>query len=394
MRLLHLRLAGTDVNARFVIDERSDWEGFIAGCTERLRVDGVARVTDTGGENILTVRDLIHDDYVVVHATSHAHGHAAVAAAAALAADASPTEPGAAAAASAADAEADGASTAAATATTTATATATATAAAVPAAAVPDPAAAAAAAANAAAAAAAAAVVAAAAAAAVEAKAKEEEEARLACPPRHPKYRVAMLVPLLGPVPGFLPYFIASAARASPLADFLIFHERTSMPGGTGTNTALTTHHPPRTTHHAQRITHHAPRTAHHASPCTMHPRWLLRQPTRRSPTITMSLSLSPGLSLSLRSSLRPRSSLRLRPRRGPGLGVWFSTVFTVMRCFETRGAAPGPRSCGRPFYLPRGPEPAPAPEPEPEPEVEPKAETGAGRGCLVFYCAYCSEML
>jgi len=37
-------------------------------------------------------------------------------------------------------------------------------------------------------------------------------------------------VPLLGPVPGFLPYFIASAARASPLADFLIFHERTSIP--------------------------------------------------------------------------------------------------------------------------------------------------------------------
>jgi hypothetical protein len=51
MRLLHLRLAGTDVNARFVIDERSDWEGFIAGCTERLRVDGVARVTDTGNPN-------------------------------------------------------------------------------------------------------------------------------------------------------------------------------------------------------------------------------------------------------------------------------------------------------------------------------------------------------
>ena len=73
MRLLHLRLAGTDVNARFVIDERSDWAGFIAGCTERLRIDGVERVTDTGGENILTVRDLIHDDYVVVHAISHAH---------------------------------------------------------------------------------------------------------------------------------------------------------------------------------------------------------------------------------------------------------------------------------------------------------------------------------
>ena len=52
MRLLHLRLAGTDVNARFVIDERSNWEGFIAGCTERLRIEGVARVTDTSEEAI------------------------------------------------------------------------------------------------------------------------------------------------------------------------------------------------------------------------------------------------------------------------------------------------------------------------------------------------------
>ena len=75
MRLLHLRLADTDINARFVIDERSNWDGFIAGCTERLRIDGVARVTDTSGENILTVRDLIHDDYVVVHATSHRHAN-------------------------------------------------------------------------------------------------------------------------------------------------------------------------------------------------------------------------------------------------------------------------------------------------------------------------------
>ena len=113
-----------------------------------------------------------------------------------------------------------------------------------------------------------------------EAKAKEEEEARLACPPRHPKYRVAMLVPLLGPVPGFLPYFIASAARASPLADFLIFHERTSMPGGTGTNTALTTHHPPPTTHHSPPTTHHAPPTTHHPPP----PRTTHHAPSTRHP--------------------------------------------------------------------------------------------------------------
>ena len=50
-----------------------------------------------------------------------------------------------------------------------------------------------------------------------------------------------------------------------------------------------------------------------------------------------------------------PRDFFAIFSRLGPGLGVWFSTVFTVLRCFETRGAAPGPRSCGRPFSLPGG---------------------------------------
>jgi hypothetical protein len=44
MRVLHLSLAHTNVKARFVIDERSDWASFLAGCVERLKIDAVAKV--------------------------------------------------------------------------------------------------------------------------------------------------------------------------------------------------------------------------------------------------------------------------------------------------------------------------------------------------------------
>ena len=70
-----------------------------------------------------------------------------------------------------------------------------------------------------------------------------------------------MLVPLLGPVPSYLPYFIASAARASPLADFLIFHERTS------TARRSSNHHDAHhDAHHAAR-TPHTPRATRHPPP-------------------------------------------------------------------------------------------------------------------------------
>ena len=36
-RVLHLSLAGTSTKARYVIDDRSDWEGFVAGVVERLK---------------------------------------------------------------------------------------------------------------------------------------------------------------------------------------------------------------------------------------------------------------------------------------------------------------------------------------------------------------------
>ena len=39
-----------------------------------------------------------------------------------------------------------------------------------------------------------------------------------------------MLVPLLGEAPPYLPHFMATAGKASQLIDFLIFHERLSVP--------------------------------------------------------------------------------------------------------------------------------------------------------------------
>ena len=50
------------------------------------------------------------------------------------------------------------------------------------------------------------------------------------CPARHPEFRVAMLIPLLGAAPPYLPYFVASAARSAPLVDWLIFHEHLHLP--------------------------------------------------------------------------------------------------------------------------------------------------------------------
>ena len=45
------------------------------------------------------------------------------------------------------------------------------------------------------------------------------------CPPRIPQYRIAMVIPWVGALPVWSSYFFASAAAASPLVDFLVFHE-------------------------------------------------------------------------------------------------------------------------------------------------------------------------
>ena len=41
----------------------------MAGCRERLQVKNIRRVTDSSGEAILAVEDLVHDDHIVIYAT-------------------------------------------------------------------------------------------------------------------------------------------------------------------------------------------------------------------------------------------------------------------------------------------------------------------------------------
>ena len=119
-------------------------------------------VTDATGEGIHSVADLVHEDNIIVHAGSVAGGNMTYdAAAAAAAATAAGTGPG------------DLAS--------------------LPAGAVPPG--------NAA------------------TSALLHPDAPI-CPARHPDYRIAILIPLLGPAPAYLPYFVASATRSSPLIDW------------------------------------------------------------------------------------------------------------------------------------------------------------------------------
>lgn len=70
MRVLHLALAGTDVKARFVIDDRSTWETFLAGVMDRLKITRVTRITDGDGDAIMTLSDVMHEDTLVIHATN------------------------------------------------------------------------------------------------------------------------------------------------------------------------------------------------------------------------------------------------------------------------------------------------------------------------------------
>ena len=55
VRMVHLNLANSDRRARFVLDENTVWEAFLAGCRERLQVSHILRVTDSSGETILAV---------------------------------------------------------------------------------------------------------------------------------------------------------------------------------------------------------------------------------------------------------------------------------------------------------------------------------------------------
>ena len=203
MRVLHLTLAHTNVKARFVIDERSDWDSFLAGCVERLKIEGVQKVTDANGhDQIHTIGDLVHEDNIVVHAVG--------------ALPPNQTDAGLA---------YDDAGM-----TTSATALGPSGAAPGPVR-IPGPAPGAAPA-----------PVSQAGALSLHGTPPRDlslpqfaASARLhahapSCPQRHPDFRVAMLIPLLGPAPPYLPYFVSSAARAAPLIDFLVFHERLHLP--------------------------------------------------------------------------------------------------------------------------------------------------------------------
>ena len=189
MRVLHLSLAHTNVKARFVIDERSDWESFLAGCRERLQISGVAKVTDADGhDQIHAIGDLVHEDSIVVHAIGPLPPNQT---------ESSTAQPwggdglqpsagfGGAGGGGAVHAGGQGGGGSKSMLMSEGTRMATA--------------------------------------------------ARLhvgtpRCPARHPDFRVAMLTPLLGPAPPYLPYFVASAARAAPLVDFLVFHEHVKLP--------------------------------------------------------------------------------------------------------------------------------------------------------------------
>ena len=69
VRMVHLSLADSDRRARFVLDENTVWDTFLSGCRERLQVHNIRRVTDSSGETILAVEDLVHDDHLVIYAT-------------------------------------------------------------------------------------------------------------------------------------------------------------------------------------------------------------------------------------------------------------------------------------------------------------------------------------
>ena len=70
VRMVHLSLADNDRRARFVLDKSITWEDFLAGCRQRLQLQAIRRVTDSSGEDILAVEDLMHNDLLVIYTTA------------------------------------------------------------------------------------------------------------------------------------------------------------------------------------------------------------------------------------------------------------------------------------------------------------------------------------
>lgn len=176
-RVLHLSLAGSKVKARMVLPRNVDWAGFVAGTKERLQIEHVAHVTDHSGEGIHSVADLMHDDTLIVH---EAHPHGAGVGADTVGSGAGTTGDGLGAGVPGSSATSLHKGPAAGAAATLS----------------PPP-----------------------------------PPSRLPeCGGRHPTLRIAMLIPLLGSPPDFLPYFLASARSSAPLVDFFLFHEGASIP--------------------------------------------------------------------------------------------------------------------------------------------------------------------
>jgi len=68
IKMVHLQLAGSTRRARFVLDEYTVWGTFLAGVRDRLQCGHIRRVTDSSGEAILAVADMVDHDHIVIHA--------------------------------------------------------------------------------------------------------------------------------------------------------------------------------------------------------------------------------------------------------------------------------------------------------------------------------------
>lgn len=66
-RVIHLSLAGTGRKARYVLPEGARWDDFTFGVQERLRLSGMSRIETSAGEAIMSVEDLVHDDTIVIY---------------------------------------------------------------------------------------------------------------------------------------------------------------------------------------------------------------------------------------------------------------------------------------------------------------------------------------
>lgn len=67
-KIVHLALAGSSRRARYVLDEYTVWGTFLAGVRDRLQCGPIRTVTDSSGEAILAVADMVDHDHIVIHA--------------------------------------------------------------------------------------------------------------------------------------------------------------------------------------------------------------------------------------------------------------------------------------------------------------------------------------